>query len=68
MYGYIEHPEDVWKECFRILKCGGRLLAGLDNGINYIVDENEMMITSSLPYNPLRNPDQMKTMNPDDGI
>lgn len=65
---YIEHPEDVWKECFRILKCGGRLLAGLDNGINYIVDENEMMITSSLPYNPLRNPDQMKTMNPDDGI
>lgn len=65
---YIEHPEDVWKECFRILKCVGRLLAGLDNGINYIVDDSEMMITSSLPYNPLRNPDQMKTMNPDDGI
>ena len=48
---YIEHPEDVWKECFRTLKRGGRLLAGLDNGINYIVDDSEMMITSSLPYN-----------------
>ena len=33
---YIEDVVHVWKECYRILKKGGILLAGLDNGINFI--------------------------------
>ena len=31
---YVEEVYHVWNECYRILKKGGRLLAGLDNGIN----------------------------------
>ena len=36
---YVEEVEPIFKECYRILKKGGRLLCGLDNGINYIFDE-----------------------------
>lgn len=52
---YIEHPEDVWKECFRILKSRGRLLTGLDNGLNFAVDESGEKIVYPLPYNPLKS-------------
>ena len=38
---YIEDVVHVWKECYRILKKGGILLAGLDNGINFIFDDEE---------------------------
>lgn len=39
---YIENVQHVWDESFRILKKGGRLLVGLDNGINYIFDKSEI--------------------------
>ena len=38
---YIEKIEPLWKECFRILSKGGVLLTGVDNGINYIVDDKD---------------------------
>ena len=38
---YVEEVEPIWRECYRILKPGGVLLAGLDNGVNYIFDEDE---------------------------
>ena len=53
---YIEDVLPVWKECFRVLRPGGRLLAGMDNGINYLVDDTERHIIHSLPFNPLRDP------------
>lgn len=53
---YIEKVEPVWMECARVLKPGGLLLAGLDNGINFAVDETEEHITTALPFNPLRHP------------
>ena len=56
---YIEHPEDVWKECFRILKSRGRLLTGLDNGLNFAVDESGEKIVYPLPYNPLKSNDKI---------
>ena len=60
---YIEHPEDVWKKCWRVLEDGGRLIAGLDNGMNFIVSEDEERIIYPLPYNPLRNPEQMEELD-----
>lgn len=54
---YIEKVKPLFRECFRILKKGGILLCGLDNGINYIVNDDEREIVNSLPFNPLKNPD-----------
>lgn len=53
---YIEDVRPLFRECFRILKKGGILLCGLDNGINYIVNDDETEIVNALPFNPLKNP------------
>ena len=53
---YIEKVLPVFQECWRVLKKGGILLCGLDNGINFIVDETESKIAHRLPYNPLKDP------------
>lgn len=41
-------------------------MSGLDNGMNFIVDEKEERIVNRLPFNPLRNPDQ--SLPEDEGI
>jgi len=56
----------IWKECFRVLKPGGVLLAGLDNGINYLFDEDETVLVNTLPFDPLTNPEQMKQLQDTD--
>ena len=61
---YIEEVLPVWRECFRVLAPGGRLLAGLDNGFNYVVDDDEERIIHGLPFNPLRDP----SLIPDDEL
>lgn len=55
---YIEDVEHVWNECYRILKPGGILLAGCDNGMNFLVEEKngELVLAHKLPFNPLKNP------------
>lgn len=53
---YVEEVKPIFKECYRILKKGGILLCGLDNGINFIFDDNENEIKYALPFNPLHNP------------
>ncbi|SFQ50244.1 Methyltransferase domain-containing protein [Lachnospiraceae bacterium XBB1006] len=63
---YVEEVKPIWKECYRILKKGGHLLAGLDNGVNYLVDEAEKEIVNSLPFNPLKNPEQRKQLEDED--
>lgn len=69
---YIEDVYPVWKECHRVLKPGGILLAGMDNGFNFIIDDfmvRPLVIANKLPYNPLKNPEQMKQlMDRDDGV
>ena len=64
---YVEAVEPIWQECFRVLKPGGSLLAGLDNGINFLfAGENDREIVNSLPFNPLKNPEQLRQLQEDD--
>ena len=63
---YIEEVEPVWHECFRILKKCGRLMAGVDNGLNYLYDDNETELKFTLPFNPLKDPGQMDALRRDD--
>jgi ubiquinone/menaquinone biosynthesis C-methylase UbiE len=35
----VEDVFHVWNECFRVLKKGGVLLAGMDNGMDYIFED-----------------------------
>ncbi|MBO4886272.1 MAG: class I SAM-dependent methyltransferase [Clostridia bacterium] len=67
---YIEEVEPVWRECFRVLKPGGRLLAGLDNGMNFLVNEkDESKIVNRLPFNPLKDEKLRLTLEEnDDGV
>jgi SAM-dependent methyltransferase len=53
---YVEEVKPIFKECYRILKKGGALLSGLDNGVNYIFDEDETTVKYKLPFNALRDP------------
>jgi SAM-dependent methyltransferase len=61
---YIENVYHVWNECYRLLKRDGILLAGMDNGINFLFDddENSLEITNKLPYNPLKDKNQLKRL------
>lgn len=52
---YAEDVLPIWRECFRGLALGSRLLIGLDNGFNYVVDDEERVVRG-LPFNPLRDP------------
>ena len=65
---YIEDVYHVWRECFRVLSPGGTLLAGMDNGFNFLVDsyERPLVITNKLPFNPLKNPELMKKLTDED--
>lgn len=63
---YIEEVIPVFKECFRILKKGGILLCGLDNGMNFIFDNDEKYLQNTLPFNPLKNKDHLKQLEETD--
>ena len=66
---YVEEVLPIWRECYRILKPGGRLLAGLDNGFAYALDDDEECIVRALPYNPLRDPELAATLDlKEDGV
>lgn len=64
---YVEEVKPIWKECYRVLKKGGILLAGMDNGINYLfADDDETFVKNSLPFNPLKNPEHKKQLEESD--
>lgn len=66
---YVEDVFHVWKECHRVLKKGGLLIAGMDNGMNYIFDDEETVLTNKLPFNPLKDSELYKMcMDEDLGI
>jgi len=59
---FIEDIEHVWRECYRVLKPGGVLMAGMYNGVVYMFDdydeddENAQLVAKyKLPFNPLKD-------------
>lgn len=52
---YVEDVQHIFNEVYRVLKKGGIFLAGLNNEINYIVDQNEKEIVWKMPFNPLKD-------------
>ena len=63
---YVREVKPIWRECWRVLKPGGTLLAGTDNYINYIVDEDERAIVNRLPFDPVANEDQRRQLERSD--
>ena len=60
---YVAEVLPIWQECFRVLKPGGVLLAGLDNGLNFVFDEEtETVFKYTLPFDPLHDPALMAQM------
>ena len=62
---YVEKLEPIFKECYRILRKGGVLLCGLDNGVNFITN-NEEKIENRFPFNPLIHKEQYESLMADD--
>lgn len=69
---YVEDVYHVWNECFRVLKKGGVLLAGMDNGINFLFDDIDnlpLVAANKIPFNPLKDEAlYKKSMDNNDGI
>lgn len=56
---YVEDVRHVWRECYRVLRKGGRLLAGFDNGLNFLFeDDRPLTVVNRLPFNPLKMPEE----------
>ena len=63
---YVEEVLPIFRECARILKHGGILLAGLDNGVNFLVNDDETQIVNTMPFNPLKSEVQRRQLEKSD--
>lgn len=64
--GYIDDVRPVWKECARILKKNGLLLAGFGNPIEYIFDVGKLQkgilsVENTIPYADIEHMDNPET-------
>lgn len=65
---YVRYVEPIWRECYRVLAEHGVLIAGMDNGINYLFDgEDETRVVNRLPFDPLNDPEQLRQLEASDG-
>lgn len=63
---YVRDVKPIFKEAFRVLRSGGIFLAGLDNGMNFIVDDDESRIINHMPFDPIVNPEHRKQLEDSD--
>lgn len=63
---YVEEVRPIFQECYRILKPGGILLCGLDNGVNFLTGDDEKTIVNTMPFNPLKNPEHLAQLERED--
>jgi SAM-dependent methyltransferase len=64
---FVEEVETVWRECARVLRRGGRLLAGFCNPLSYIFDlkawdeTKELRVRYKIPYSDVEQlpPEQL---------
>jgi SAM-dependent methyltransferase len=66
---FVPNVIPVWRECFRVLKSGGVLLAGFTNPVRYIFDDERkengnLEVRYSLPYSDLSDlaPEDVKAI------
>ena len=55
---YVRDVRHIWRECARLLVPGGRLLAGFDNGLNFLFDDTltePLTLEEPPPVRPSRN-------------
>ena len=64
--GDMRYNSEVVSILFEGGKPCGVLLAGLDNGINYLFDEEERILTHSLPFDPVSDPALMEELQATD--
>ena len=72
--GYVNDVLSVWKECARVLKKGGILMAGFGNPVEYIfntekLEQGEFCVEHSIPYADIEHMDdeKIRTMAQNDG-
>ena len=63
---YVKDVKSIFKECYRVLKKGGILLAGLGNEINFITDD-ELTISNHMPFDPLVDEEYRRRLQADNG-
>lgn len=64
--GYIDNVLPVWKECARVLKKNGLLLAGFGNPVEYIfnvgkLEQGILAVENSIPYADIDHMDDPET-------
>ncbi|MCM1231123.1 MAG: class I SAM-dependent methyltransferase [Muribaculum sp.] len=64
--GYIDDVRPVWKECARVLKKHGLLLAGFGNPIEYIfnvgkLEQGILSVENTIPYADIEHMDNPET-------
>ena len=63
---YVREVEPIWRECHRVLRDGGALLAGYSNSLVYALDNDEKALVNTLPFDPVKNPEQMRQLADED--
>ena len=56
---YVQDILPIYREVYRILKKGGIFVSACDNEINYMVDEQEKEIVNHMPFDPLKDTEQL---------